>query len=108
MSIQVEEQQQQQEGQNKQDQEHQQQRSHSGNPYDNSLVMPLADFINHPIAEDLLHNGQTMQVCFEASPKSLQHMPALAAVYACPQHGPATALITHASNDNALAVSIAM
>lgn len=32
------------------------------NPYNNSLVMPLHDFIEHPIAAELLHNGGTLQV----------------------------------------------
>jgi len=31
-------------------------------PYDNPLVLPLADFVKHPIAKDLLHNGQIFQV----------------------------------------------
>lgn len=31
-------------------------------PYNNSLVMPLADFIEHPLAHDLLHNGAAHQV----------------------------------------------
>lgn len=31
-------------------------------PYDNPLVMSLAEFVRHPIAEELLHNGQTYQV----------------------------------------------
>ena len=30
--------------------------------YDNPVVMPLAEFARHPIAADLLHNGQTFQV----------------------------------------------
>ncbi len=32
------------------------------NPYNNSLVMPLHEFVEHPIAEELLHNGATLQV----------------------------------------------
>jgi hypothetical protein len=32
------------------------------NPYNNSLVMPLAEFIEHPIAHELLHNGGALQV----------------------------------------------
>jgi hypothetical protein len=32
------------------------------NPYNNSLVMPLHEFIEHPIAAELLHNGGTLQV----------------------------------------------
>jgi hypothetical protein len=31
-------------------------------PYNNSLVMPLAEFVEHPIAAELLHNGATLQV----------------------------------------------
>ncbi|KAL0055720.1 hypothetical protein WJX82_003741 [Trebouxia sp. C0006] len=31
-------------------------------PYQNSLVMPLAEFIEHPLADELVHNGQTLQV----------------------------------------------
>ncbi|KAL6765032.1 hypothetical protein V8C86DRAFT_1223852 [Haematococcus lacustris] len=31
-------------------------------PYNNPLVMPLHEFIRHPIAKELLHNGQMMQV----------------------------------------------
>ena len=30
--------------------------------YNNSLVMPLHEFIEHPIVHELLHNGGTMQV----------------------------------------------
>ena len=37
-------------------------------PYHNPLVMPLEEFARHPIAQELLHNGQTFQVgeCVEA------------------------------------------
>lgn len=31
-------------------------------PYNNSLVMPLHEWVEHPIAEELLHNGATLQV----------------------------------------------
>ena len=31
-------------------------------PYSNRLVMPLADFIEHPLAHELVHNGQALQV----------------------------------------------
>eukprot|EP00775_Hariotina_reticulata_P011842 gene11842-11986_t len=31
-------------------------------PYNNQLFMPLADFIQQPIARELLHNGETFQV----------------------------------------------
>ena len=31
--------------------------------YNNSLVMPLHEFIEHPVVHDLLHNGGAMQVC---------------------------------------------
>ncbi|KAL4420062.1 hypothetical protein ABPG77_004327 [Micractinium sp. CCAP 211/92] len=31
-------------------------------PYNNSLVTPLHEWIEHPIAEELLHNGATLQV----------------------------------------------
>lgn len=31
-------------------------------PYNNQYVIPLADFIEHPIAHELVHNGQTLQV----------------------------------------------
>ncbi len=31
-------------------------------PYNNELVMPLEEFVKHPIAEELLHNGETFQV----------------------------------------------
>ena len=27
-------------------------------PYDNPLYMPLSEFVGHPIAQELLHNGQ--------------------------------------------------
>ena len=30
--------------------------------YNNSLVMPLHEFIEHPVVHELLHNGGTMQV----------------------------------------------
>ncbi len=30
--------------------------------YNNSLVMPLHEFIEHPVVHDLLHNGGAMQV----------------------------------------------
>ncbi|GBG65644.1 hypothetical protein CBR_g51944 [Chara braunii] len=30
--------------------------------YNNSLVMPLSEFVDHPIVSDLLHNGATFQV----------------------------------------------
>lgn len=30
--------------------------------YSNRLVMPLAEFARHPIAKDLLHNGEAFQV----------------------------------------------
>ena len=30
--------------------------------YNNSLVMPLYEFIEHPVVHELLHNGGTMQV----------------------------------------------
>ncbi len=32
-------------------------------PYDNPMVMSLREFTRHPIAKELLHNGQTFQVC---------------------------------------------
>ena len=31
-------------------------------PYNNNRIMPLADFIEHPLAHELVHNGQTLQV----------------------------------------------
>lgn len=31
------------------------------NPYDNELVMPLAEFVRHPIAAELLHDNEAMQ-----------------------------------------------
>ena len=31
-------------------------------PYNNHRIMPLADFIEHPLAHELVHNGQTLQV----------------------------------------------
>ncbi|GAX84368.1 hypothetical protein CEUSTIGMA_g11790.t1 [Chlamydomonas eustigma] len=31
-------------------------------PYNNTLVMSLQDFVRHPITKELLHNGQTYQV----------------------------------------------
>jgi hypothetical protein len=31
-------------------------------PYNNSLVMPLHEWVEHPIAEELMHNGGTLQV----------------------------------------------
>ena len=31
-------------------------------PYNNSLIMPLAEFIQHPDVHDLLHNGAAYQV----------------------------------------------
>ncbi len=34
-------------------------------PYNNPIVMPLADFIEHPLAHELVHNGQTLQVSEE-------------------------------------------
>ncbi|MEW5314830.1 MAG: hypothetical protein WDW38_006299 [Sanguina aurantia] len=32
------------------------------NQYDNELVMPLKDFVAHPIAKELIHNGAAFQV----------------------------------------------
>jgi hypothetical protein len=31
-------------------------------PYDNPLALSLEEFARHPIAAELLHNGQTFQV----------------------------------------------
>jgi hypothetical protein len=31
-------------------------------PYDNEIVMPLAEFAAHPIAAELIHDGQALQV----------------------------------------------
>lgn len=31
-------------------------------PYDNPLVISLRDFARHPIAQELIHNGQAFQV----------------------------------------------
>lgn len=31
-------------------------------PYENSLIMPLADFVAHPMVDDVLGNGEAMQV----------------------------------------------
>lgn len=31
-------------------------------PYNNKFVISLADFIEHPLAHELVHNGQTLQV----------------------------------------------
>lgn len=31
-------------------------------PYDNPSIMPLRDFVNAPIVQDLLHNGAALQV----------------------------------------------
>ena len=31
-------------------------------PYDNPLVMSLKEFVEHPISQELLHNGQAFQV----------------------------------------------
>jgi len=31
-------------------------------PYNNSLVMPLHEWIEHPLAQELIHNGATLQV----------------------------------------------
>ena len=36
--------------------------TNSLDPYRNLLVMPLADFIEHPLAHELVHNGQALQV----------------------------------------------
>lgn len=33
-------------------------------PYDNLLFMPLKEFAEQPESFELLHNGQTLQVCF--------------------------------------------
>lgn len=32
-------------------------------PYANELVLPLGEFVRHPIARELLHDGQAFQVC---------------------------------------------
>lgn len=32
------------------------------NPYNNTLAMPLDDFVNHPAAMEVLHNGAAFQV----------------------------------------------
>ncbi len=32
-------------------------------PYNNRLIMPLAEFVAHPMVDDVLGNGQAMQVC---------------------------------------------
>ena len=37
------------------------------NPYDNHMYMPLTDYIQTPEAAELLHNGQTLQVCMARS-----------------------------------------
>ena len=31
-------------------------------PFNNSLIMPLAEFIEHPMARDVVHNGAAFQV----------------------------------------------
>jgi hypothetical protein len=31
-------------------------------PYDNQLVMPLHEFVEHPLAAELIHNGATLQL----------------------------------------------
>ena len=31
-------------------------------PYNNKFVISLTDFIEHPLAYELVHNGQTLQV----------------------------------------------
>ena len=41
-------------------------------PYNNSLVMPLAEFIEHPLAKELVHNGQSLQV-FDTGIRMLLH-----------------------------------
>ncbi len=48
-------------------------------PYDNLLVMPLAEFVEHPIARELLHNGATLQVGNESS-KAADHCSAIVPV----------------------------
>jgi hypothetical protein len=32
-------------------------------PYDNEMVMSLKEFVESPIAHELIHNGQAFQVC---------------------------------------------
>ncbi len=31
-------------------------------PYNNPLIMPLAEFVDAPLVEELLHNGAALQV----------------------------------------------
>ena len=30
-------------------------------PYNNEVIMPLAEFVEHPDVQDVLHNGATLQ-----------------------------------------------
>ncbi|KAG1678906.1 hypothetical protein FOA52_003575 [Chlamydomonas sp. UWO 241] len=58
------------------------------NSYDNELVMSLAEFIKHPIAQRLLHNGQTYQVL---GITNYSHWNDAKAMRACMAGDPATA-----------------
>eukprot|EP00877_Chromochloris_zofingiensis_P003280 jgi/Chrzof1/12953/Cz07g13220.t1 len=47
------------------------------NPYDNEIVMPLAEFVKHPIADELLHDGQAFQVLGLTNYSHWQHSAAM-------------------------------
>ncbi|KAK9810315.1 hypothetical protein WJX72_008465 [[Myrmecia] bisecta] len=49
-------------------------------PYNNLLVMPLADFIEHPLAHELLHNGGALQVL---GVTNYSHLPEAASIRSC-------------------------
>lgn len=40
-------------------------------PYNNQFFISLADFVEHPLARELVHNGQTLQVSCWTEPGSL-------------------------------------
>ncbi|KIY96433.1 hypothetical protein MNEG_11528 [Monoraphidium neglectum] len=58
------------------------------NPYDNDLVMPLAEFVHHPIAKELLHNGEAFQVL---GLTNYSHWPKAEQLRHCARSNPAVA-----------------
>lgn len=55
------------------------------NPFNNSLIMPLADFVMHPVVDDTLGNGQAMQVL---GLTSYSHWPEAAQLRECVRKHP--------------------
>ncbi|KAI8474343.1 MAG: hypothetical protein J3K34DRAFT_138880 [Monoraphidium minutum] len=66
-------------------------------PYNNDLVMPLAEFVAHPIAAELLHNGGAYQVL---GLTNYSHWEKAAQLRDCAKHNPKIAddLLAYAKN----------